>query len=389
MSEPSRLTRAIRTGLEWDTSVGAVVPPIHVSTNYRFITPARRGPYDYSRSGNPTRDLLGEALGILEGGRPGVITSTGMAAVSTIVFALTEPGDVVAVPHDCYGGTWRLFTRLAERQHLELVLVDFTDTEAAVARLRELRPTLVWLETPSNPLLRITDVEALAEAGHAAGSVVVVDNTFCSPIRQQPLDLGADVVMHSTTKYVNGHSDLVGGAIVAREADLAETIAYWCNTLGTSGGALDSWLTLRGLRTLPLRMRQHEQSAAALSETLLGHEAVRAVHYPGLPDHPGHAIAARQQQGFGGMLSFELSGMPAVEAFLDGLQCFSLAESLGGTESLVCHPGLMTHAAMPPEAQQAAGISEGLLRLSVGIEETEDLLTDVRAGLGRALAVDR
>ncbi|OYO20615.1 O-succinylhomoserine (thiol)-lyase [Enemella evansiae] len=388
MTEISRLTRAIRTGLEWDTSVGAVVPPIHVSTNYRFETPDRRGGYDYSRSGNPTRDLLGTALGILEGGQPAVITGTGMGAVTTAVLACTEPGDTVAIPHDCYGGTWRLFARLAERQHLELVVLNFTDTAAAAARLRELRPTLVWLETPSNPLLRITDIATLTEAAHAAGALVAADNTFCSPVRQQPLDLGADLVIHSTTKYVNGHSDVVGGAVVAREPELAETIGYWANTLGTTGGALDAWLTLRGLRTLPLRMRQHEQNAAAVVETLIGHEAVGAVHYPGLPEHPGHELAARQQQGFGGMLSFELSGIPAVEAFLDGLACFSLAESLGGTESLVCHPGLMTHAAMPPEVQREAGITPGLLRLSVGIEETDDLVADVRAGLARAAAVD-
>ena len=389
MTEISRLTRAIRTGLEWDTAVGAVVPPIHVSTNYRFETPERRGLYDYSRSGNPTRDLLGTALGILEGGQPAVVNGTGMGAVSTAVLACTEPGDTVVIPHDCYGGTWRLFTRLAERQHLELVSVDLTDTDAAVTRVRERRPTLLWLETPSNPLLRITDIAALAEAGHAAGAVVGVDNTFSSPVRQQPLDLGADLVLHSTTKYINGHSDVVGGALVAREPELAETLAYWANTLGTTGGALDSWLTLRGLRTLPLRMRQHEQNAAALVEVLTRHPAVGAVHYPGLPDHPGHQLASRQQQGFGGMLSFELAGIPAVEAFIDGLGCFSLAESLGGTESLVCHPGLMTHAAMPPEVQREAGITPGLLRLSVGIEETDDLVADVAAGLDRAGAVPR
>ncbi|NNG19105.1 cystathionine gamma-synthase [Naumannella sp. ID2617S] len=387
MSEPSRLTRAIRTGLEWDTSVDAVVPPIHLSTNYRFSAPDRKGRYDYSRSGNPTRDLLGEALGVLEGGQLGTITSTGMAAVTTVILALTENGDSVAIPHDCYGGTWRLFTRLAERHHLSLHTVDFTDTAAAGEQLRQLRPTLVWLETPSNPLLRVTDLAAVTRAAHDGGATVAVDNTFCSPIRQQPLDLGADVVVHSTTKYINGHSDVVGGAIVAKDSGLAEELAYWANALGTTGGALDSWLTLRGLRTLGVRMRQHEQNAAAIVDALVGHEAVRAVHYPGLEDHPGHELAGRQQQGFGGMLSFELSGIPAVEAFLDGLGCFSLAESLGGTESLVCHPGLMTHASMPPQVQQAAGISPGLLRISAGIEETDDLVAAVRDGLARALTV--
>ncbi|TAK54862.1 MAG: cystathionine gamma-synthase, partial [Gammaproteobacteria bacterium] len=338
-----------------------------------------------SRSGNPTRDLLGDALADLEGGAGGVITATGMAAV-TLSLALVRPGELIVAPHDCYGGTWRLLAAYARTGRAEVAFVDLSD-RAALERELARDPRLVWIETPSNPLLRVTDIESVAARARVAGALVAVDNTFMTPLWQRPLALGADFVVHSTTKYVNGHSDLVAGAVVARDEALLQDLAWWANCLGVTGGAFDAWLALRGLRTLHVRLRQHEENAAALAAAITGHPAVARVHYPGLAAHPDHALAARQQQGFGAMLSFELAGgLPAVRRFLDGLRFFSLAESLGSVESLVAHPESMTHAAMTPEARAAAGITPGLLRLSVGIEATADLLEDVTAGLDRAAA---
>lgn len=381
----SRLTRAIRTGIDTDLSQGAVVPPMHLSSNFSFAGLGEPRRYDYTRSGNPTRDLLGEALATLEGGAGGVVTSTGMSAVSLVATALAGPGRRVVVPHDAYGGSWRLFDSLAARGMLDLTVVDQSDPQALAAALAD-GADLVWVETPSNPLLRITDLDAVIGAAHEAGAVVAVDNTFCTPLLQQPLSHGADVVVHSTTKYVNGHSDVVGGAAVAATEELHEKLGNWANVLGLTGSPFDSYLTLRGLRTLPVRMRAHLEGAAAVVEALTGHEAVAKVHYPGLADHPGHEIAARQQDGFGAMVSFDLAGgLPAVAAFVEGLRCFTLAESLGGTESLVAHPPTMTHASMTAEARETAGIGEGLLRLSVGIEEPADLVADLTDALDRAV----
>ncbi|MDE1899799.1 MAG: PLP-dependent transferase, partial [Xanthomonadaceae bacterium] len=270
---------------------------------------------------------------------------------------------------------------------LQVRFADLTDARALAAGLAD-RPALVWIETPSNPLLRITDIRHVAQAAHAVGAEVVVDNTFLSPVLQQPLQLGADLVVHSTTKYLNGHSDVVGGAVVARTPERAQPLAWWANCLGLTGAPFDSWLTLRGLRTLGARMRAHQENAARIADLLAAHPAVAALYYPGLPAHPGHALAARQQRGFGAMLSFELrGGEAAIRALLDGLSCYSLAESLGGVESLIAHPATMTHAAMTPEARRAAGIADGLLRLSIGIEDTDDLVRDLAAGLARAAAV--
>ena len=381
-------TAAVRAGLESDAQHGAVVPPLYLSSTFTFEGLERRRTYDYSRSGNPTRDALvvtcrGGALAELEGGAGAVITATGMAAVHLGV-TLARPGERIVAPHDCYGGTYRLLAALSRTGRAVVDFVDMSDA-AAVERALATPAKIVWIETPSNPLLRITDVASVAARARAAGARVVVDNTFMSPVWQQPLALGADLVVHSTTKYVNGHSDVVGGAVVAREAGLLEELAWWANCLGITGGAFDAFLTLRGLRTLHVRMRQHGENALAVAECLAGHPAVARVHYPGLATHPGHALAARQQQGFGAIVSFELAGgKDAVRRFLDGLECFSLAESLGGVESLVAHPDTMTHAAMDPEARLAAGITPGLLRLSVGIEATEDLVADLREGLDRA-----
>jgi cystathionine gamma-synthase len=376
-------TRTVRAALDTDTAHGAVVPPIHLSSTYSFAGFGERRQYDYSRSGNPTRDALGGALADLEGGAGGVVVATGMAAI-TLVTSLVMPGERIVVPRDCYGGSFRLFTAL---QRTGRAIVDFVDPTDLVA-LREALATpakLLWLETPSNPLLRITDLEAAAALGHAAGALVCADNTFLSPAWQQPLSLGCDIVIHSTTKYLNGHSDVVGGAVVARDKAVHDELAWWANALGLTGSAFDSFLTLRGMRTLHARLRLHEANARVIAEALQGHPAVAAVHWPGLVSHPGHALAARQQRGFGAMLSFELNGgEAAVRSFLDGLECFSLAESLGGVESLVAHPATMTHAAMDPAARERAGISESLLRLSVGIETADDLLADLTAGLARA-----
>jgi len=379
-------TRAVRAGIESDTQHGAVVPALHLSTNYSFEGLGKKRAYDYSRSGNPTRDLLSEALADLEQGAGAVVTSSGMSAVA-LALELVPAGAKILAAHDCYGGTWRLFDAWAKKGRFSVEFVDLTDSHALAAGLAS-KPALVWVETPSNPLLRITDIRHVAHAAHAAGALVVVDNTFLSPALQQPLTLGADVVVHSTTKYINGHSDVVGGAVVARDAAVAEQLKWWGNCNGLTGAPFDSFLTLRGLRTLSVRLRQHQENALRIAELLDGHAAVRKVYYPGLAQHEGHALAARQQSGFGAMLSVELEGdFAQIEAFVNGLNYFTLAESLGGVESLVAHPASMTHAAMAPEARHAAGIADTLIRLSVGIEDGDDLLRDLSLGLERAQAI--
>ncbi|MGV8921815.1 MAG: O-succinylhomoserine (thiol)-lyase [Thermomonas sp.] len=380
-------TQAVRAGIDRDTAFGAVTPPLVLSSNFSFAGFDEKRQYDYSRSGNPTRDLLGEALAQLEGGAGGVVTSTGMSAITLVLNALLQPGDRLVVPHDCYGGSWRLFNALAKKGAYELVTVDLTDSRA-LAEALDPSPALIWIETPSNPLLRITDLRFVIDAAHKAGALVVVDNTFLSPALQRPIaDFQADVVVHSTTKYINGHSDVVGGAVIARDAAVHEQIGWWANCLGITGSPFDSFLTLRGLRTLDARLRVHQENTQALVALLDGHAAVRALHYPGLAMHPGHAVAARQQHGFGAMLSVELEGgEQAVRAFIEGLRLFTLAESLGGVESLVAHPATMTHAAMSAEARAVAGISDGLLRLSVGIEHADDLCADLADALARAQA---
>ena len=383
----SSATAAVRAGIDRDTAYGAVTPPIVLSSNFSFDGFGNKRQYDYTRSGNPTRDLLAEALAELEGGVGAVITATGMGAITLVLNALLEPGDRLVVPHDAYGGSWRLFNALAKKGHFELITADLTDPRSLSDALAQ-SPKLVLIETPSNPLLRITDLRFVIDAAHKAGALTVVDNTFLSPALQKPFEFGADVVLHSTTKYINGHSDVVGGAVIARETEIQEKLAWWANALGLTGSPFDSFLTLRGLRTLDARLRVHQENADAVAALLDGHGVVSKVYFPGLSSHPGHALAARQQKGFGAMLSFELDGgEAAVRAFVDGLHYFTLAESLGGVESLVAHPASMTHAAMTPEARANAGISDGLLRLSVGIESTDDLLADLSAALARAEAV--
>jgi cystathionine gamma-synthase len=376
----STVTRSVRAGICSDTHHGAVVPPLHLSTNFSFAGFDQKRRYDYTRSGNPTRDLLAEALAELEEGAGAVVTSSGMSAVALALQLIPAGGKVLAA-HDCYGGTYRLLRALAARNQFALELADLTapDAEQIIARSR---PNLLWIETPSNPLLRITNLRTVCEAGHRAGALVVADNTFLSPALQRPLTLGADLVVHSTTKYLNGHSDVVGGAVIARDSAHVEQLTWWANCLGLTGAPFDSYLTLRGVRTLHARMQIHETNAHAIASALDGHSAVLAVHYPGLSSHPGHAIAAGQQDGFGGMVSFTLAGgREAAQTVAEALEYFTLAESLGGVESLVAHPATMTHASMDAAARAAAGIGEGMLRLSVGIEDSRDLVEDLLRAL--------
>ncbi len=381
-------TRSVRAGIESDEQYGAVVPPLYLSSNFSFAAFGEKRRYDYTRSGNPTRDTLGDALADLEGGAGAIITSSGMAALNVLV-QLLEPGDLFVVPHDCYGGSYRLFETLAGKGHFELLFVDQTDDKTLAAAFAR-KPRLVLTETPSNPLLSIVDIRKIATQVKACGAIYAVDNTFLSPALQQPILLGADIVIHSTTKYINGHSDVVGGALITASDELQEKMSWWANCIGATGAPFDSFLTLRGLRTLQVRIRQHEESASRLAQLLDRQDSVRKVYYPGLASHEGHAIAARQQKGFGGMVSIEIDGgQNAVRAFVEKLQHFSLAESLGGVESLVCHPATMTHAPLDEAALKTAGISQSLIRLSIGLESSEDLIRDVLQALEAARQASR
>jgi len=379
-------TRAVRAGIATDLHHGAVVPPIHLSSTFAFEGFGKKRLYDYTRTGNPTREHLANALAELEDGEGAVVTSTGMSAVA-LVLQLVRPGDLILAAHDCYGGTHRILRSLAARGHFDVAFVDLT-CEAAAEIVKSRRPKLLWIETPSNPLLRLTDLYCVIEAGHQAGAIVAVDNTFLSPALQRPIEFGADLVVHSTTKYLNGHSDVVGGAVVASDPALVEELAWWANCLGITGAPFDSFLTLRGVRTLHARMRVHCENAASVVELLCAHRAVKRVYYPGLSSHPGHAVAASQQDGFGAMVSFEIKGgIEGVQRFVNALQYFTLAESLGGVESLIAHPATMTHASMDEAARATAGIDESLLRLSVGIEHAEDLVADLAAALDASASV--
>jgi len=377
---PSVTTRAVRASIATDSAHGAVVPPIHLTSTFAFESFGKPRKFDYTRSGNPTRTQLADAIADLEGGELGVVTSTGMSAV-LLALQVVSPGDVIVAAHDCYGGTQRLLRSLAKRGHFEVVFTDLT-VAAGLEVIAARRPRVVWAETPSNPLLRITDVRAVADAAHEVGATVVVDNTFLSPVLQQPIALGADLVVHSTTKYLNGHSDVVGGAVVAAAKPLGDELAWWANCLGITGAPFDSYLTLRGIRTLHSRMRDHLTNAEAVVDALCEHPAVARVYYPGLSTHPGHEVARRQQSGFGAMVSFELAGGTAsVELLVSKLQYFTLAESLGGVESLIAHPATMTHASMDADARRVAGIGDSLVRLSVGVEGAEDLVSDLTEAL--------
>jgi cystathionine gamma-synthase len=370
-------TIAVRSGLNDDEQYGCVVPPIHLSSTYNFLDFNQPRTHDYSRRGNPTRDVVQRALAELEGGAGAVMTSSGMSAIHLVCTTFLKPGDLLVAPHDCYGGSYRLFDSLSKRGAYRVLFVDQGD-EAALSRALAEKPKLILIETPSNPLLRVVDIAAICKAAHAAGALTVCDNTFLSPALQQPLSLGADLVVHSCTKYLNGHSDVVAGAVIAKDPELAVELAWWANNIGVTGAAFDSYLLLRGLRTLSPRMAQQQRNADDIVRYLQQQPLVKKLYHPSLPQHPGHEIACRQQSGFGAMLSFEFDGdEQRLRRFLSALELFTLAESLGGVESLISHAATMTHAGMAPEARIAAGITDSLLRISVGIEDSEDLIADL------------
>ncbi|MBA6348624.1 MULTISPECIES: cystathionine gamma-synthase [unclassified Colwellia] len=380
MTSKKPATLAVRAGINSDEHHGAVVPAIHLSSTYALKGFNNKRQFDYSRTGNPTRSTFAQAIADLEQGAVGIVTSTGMSAVHLICQLLTTK-DTVVIPHDCYGGSYRLFTHLAKRGLFNVLVVDQNDDQA-LAQALEQKPRLVLIESPSNPLLRLVDIKKVTQASHAVGALVAVDNTFLSPLLQQPLLLGADIVFHSTTKYINGHSDVVGGVLVTKEKELGEELAWWANCIGITGSPFDSYLALRGLKTLPLRMKQHQENANAVAKYLENHRAINAVYFPGLKNHPGHEIAKRQQKDFGAMMSFEIKGgVEAVKVLFDNLSLFTLAQSLGGVESLISHPSTMTHAGMEIEAQIAAGITQSLIRISVGIEDVSDIINDLEQAL--------
>ena len=373
-------TVAAVNGIASDSAFGAVTPPLYLSSNFAFRTFEQTQEYEYSRTSNPTRNLLADTLAKLEGGAGAVVTSSGMAAVN-LLLSLLKPADRVIAPHDCYGGTYRLLAALRDKGHFDVTFVDQNNRDALEAALRP-GAALIYVETPSNPLMRVVDINALSQQAKSTNARLAVDNTFLSPALQQPIGLGADFVIHSTTKYLNGHSDVVGGAVIAADAADVEALKDWANILGATGSPFDAYLTLRGVRSLFPRMERQQTTTAAVAQFLAGRPEVKTVHYPGLPTDPGHELARRQQAGFGAMLSFELEGgIEAVRRFVADLKVFTLAESLGGVESLIAHPTTMTHAGMGEEARQAAGIREGLLRVSVGLEAEEDLLGDLASSL--------
>lgn len=382
MSTHDFSTRAIHVGQAFDPTTGSVVPPVYMTST--FVQKAigdLRGGYEYTRGGNPTRDSLQELLANLEGGKHGYSFAAGLAAEDVALRAILAPGDRVVMGNDVYGGTHRLVNRIHVPWGIALETVELSDLDAVRESVGR-GTRLLWLETPSNPLMKISDITALAEIGHAAGAIVVVDNTFASPYLQNPLALGADIVVHSTTKYLGGHSDVLGGALILNDDELAEKIGFLQFAAGAVSGPLDAWLTIRGIKTLAVRMERHSSNAQAIAEALVGHPAIERVYYPGLPDHPGHELASRQMRGFGGMLSLALvGGSAAARTFAESLHLFQLAESLGGVESLVNYPSEMTHASVRGTELEVA---DNIVRLSVGIEGAADLVADVLQALPAA-----
>jgi cystathionine gamma-lyase len=374
-------TRLVHTGGGPDPQTGAINPPLYLSSTFKQRAPNENKGYVYSRTANPTRTALEAALADLEGGRRGLAFSSGLGALTTLLEDLPS-GQRIVAGDDLYGGSWRLFEHHRRQFGLSITYVDPTRPESFAAALDAGPAGLVYLETPTNPLMKLTDIEAVSRVAHAHGVRVVVDNTFATPAFQRPLELGADLVLHSTTKYLGGHSDLIGGALVARDAEWGERLAWLQNAVGAVPGPLDAFLVLRGIRTLGVRMRAHDRNGRAVAAALARSPRVTAVHYPGLDRHPQIALARRQMTGFGGMVSFELAGgEPAARRFLRAVRIFTLAESLGGVESLAEHPASMTHASVPPTERAARGLSDGLVRLSCGIEDHRDLVADVARGL--------
>jgi cystathionine gamma-lyase len=380
-----RETLAIHAGQRPDPTTGAIMTPVYLTSTYVQDGPGAHKGFEYSRTRNPTRDALEGCLAALEGGRHGLAFASGLAATDAILHLL-EAGDHVVASDDVYGGTFRIFDKVFRRHGVGLAQVDASDP-AAVERAMGPRTRLVWLESPTNPMLKIVDLAAVAAMARARGALTVVDNTFATPWFQRPLELGVDVVAHSTTKYLNGHSDVVGGALVTSRDDVAERLRFLQNAVGAVPGPLDAFLVLRGLKTLHVRMERHAENAMRIARHLEGHPQVERVLYPGLPSHPQHALARRQMSGFGGMLTFVLrGGLPAARAFLRAVQVFACAESLGGVESLVEHPAIMTHASVPREARERLGIADGLIRVSCGIEHVDDLVEDLERGFAAARA---
>jgi cystathionine gamma-synthase len=382
MTDPK--TKLVQAGIGSDPAHGSVPPPLYLSSTYLWPNPSEKGEYDYGRSNNPNRDILADALTELDGGAGAVVTSSGMSAID-LVLNLINADELVIAPHDCYGGTHRLLTHRAKQGRIRVEFVDQTDTNALNLALAK-NPALVMIETPSNPLMRVVDVKDICTAAKAAGAITVVDNTFMTPLRLRPLDLGADITLQSTTKYINGHSDIIGGCVVARSEDHVEKLAWWANAAGVTASAFNCHQTLRGLRTLALRLDAAEANALAIAKFLDAQPAVTKVNYPGLPNDPGYDLVQVQQSGAGAMLSFEIEGgLEAATQFCQSLKIFKLAASLGGVESLICLPETMTHRGMEESARRAAGISDSLLRLSIGIESENDLLADLAIGFSTKL----
>ena len=373
-------TRAIHAGQEFDPTTGAVVPPIYMTSTFVQDGIGNfRGGYEYARGGNPTRDSLQELLASLEGGLKAFSFASGLAAEDSLLRAVLKPGDHVVMGNDVYGGTHRLVSRLFIPWGVSLSTVEMSDLDAVRAAIRPDATKILWLETPSNPLMKISDIAALSAIGHAAGVIVVVDNTFASPYLQQPISLGADVVVHSTTKYLGGHSDIIGGAVIVNDAELAEKVGFLQFGAGAVSSPMDAWLTVRGIKTLAVRLDRHSANAQTIAEALVGHPKLDAVYYPGLPEHPGHDLAARQMRAFGGMISVAVQGGAAnAKKFAESTTLFQLAESLGGVESLIGYPSEMTHASVRGTELE---VPENVVRLSVGIEDSGDLTADVLGAL--------
>jgi cystathionine gamma-lyase len=378
---PGFSTRAIHAGQAPDPATGAVTVPIYQTSTFAQQGVGKHRGYEYARTGNPTRAALEQCIAALEGGAHGLAFASGMAAESAVM-QLLKPGDNTVSTDDLYGGTYRLFRRVLEPMGLSFSFVDGTDLTALERAMTD-RTRMVWVESPTNPLLKLIDISAVAQRAHQHRALLVVDNTFMSPYFQRPLSQGADIVVHSATKYLGGHSDLIGGTVVLDNGELFERLAFIQNAVGGVPGPMDAWLVLRGLKTLAVRMREHEKNARRVADFLVAHASVRRVFYPGLPDHPQHELAKRQMTGFGGMIAFEVEGgLEEARRVVERTQLFTLAESLGGVESLIELPALMTHASIPPETRQAHGVSDGLIRISVGLEDAADLISD----LDRALA---
>ena len=380
---PGFSTRAIHAGQKPDPATGAVVVPIYQTSTYAQEAVGKHRGYEYSRTANPTRAALEQCIAALEGGAHGLAFASGMAAEAAVM-QLLKPGDHTVAVDDLYGGTYRLFRRVLERLGLSFSFVDGSDLAAVEKSLTE-DTRMVWVETPTNPLLKLIDIEAVSKLAHARQALVAVDNTFMSPYFQRPLSLGADIVVHSATKYLGGHSDVIGGALVVNRQDLFERLAFLQNAVGGVPGPMDAWLVLRGLKTLAIRMREHEANARQVAEFLRGHRKVARVLYPGLADHPQRELARRQMSGFGGMISFEVKGgLEPARRVVERTQLFTLAESLGGVESLIELPAVMTHASIPAETRRAHGVADGLVRVSVGIEDAADLISDLDQALAEA-----